>query len=269
MNHLRRELSPVLPAAYRIIENTASEVLRSSMAARKLVDFDGPHGFELGSVPLGRSTNIAVAPGAEARLRLGQPLMELRVPFELSISELDNVARGADDLDVTAVAIAARRLALLEDSAVFYGVDAAQIQGMVAASSHQAIALSADFRDFPGQVSEALARLHAAGVGGPYAIALDSDSYTALLKATGPGGGYPILQHVRKLAEGPTVFAPALKGALVLSIRGGDFRLTVGEDASIGYLSHDQHTVKLYLEETLTFRVLGPEAIVSLPARSG
>jgi uncharacterized linocin/CFP29 family protein len=268
MNHLRRELSPVLPAAYRIIENTASEVLRSSLAARKLVDFDGPHGFELGSVPLGRSTNIAVAPGAEARLRLSQALMELRVPFELSMAELDNVARGADDLDVTAVAVAARRLALLEDSAVFYGVDAAQIQGMVAASSHQPIALSADFRDFPGLVSEAIARLHAAGVGGPYAIALDSDSYTALLKATGPGG-YPILQHVRKLAEGPTVFAPALKGALVLSIRGGDFRLTVGEDASIGYLSHDQHTVKLYLEETLTFRVLGAEAVVSLPSRSG
>jgi len=266
MNHLRRQLSPVLPGAYTIIEETAREVLRSSLAARKLVDFDGPHGFELGAVPLGRTKELPVGPGAEARLRLSQPLMELRVPFELALSELDNVARGADDLDVDPVTSAARTLALLEDSAVFYGVEAAQIQGMVGASSHQPIALSNDFRDFPGLVSEAIAALHAAGVSGPYAIALDADAYTALLKTTGQGG-YPVLQHIRKLVEGPTVLAPGLKGALVLSLRGGDFRLTVGQDASIGYLAHDQHTVKLYLEETLTFRVLGPEAVVSLPAR--
>jgi uncharacterized linocin/CFP29 family protein len=264
VNHLRRELSPVLPGAYRIIDAKAQEVLSLYLAARKLVDFDGPHGFDFSAVRLGRAREISLAPGVEARLRRNQPLLELRVPFELPLAELDNVARGADDLDVDAVAEAARKLALLEDRAVFYGEDAAEIEGVIKASPHKPIPLSSDFRDFPGLVSEALARLHSAGVAGPYAIALDADAYSALLKSTGPGG-YPILQHVSKLVAGPSVFAPALKGALVLSLRGGDFKLTVGEDVSIGYLSHDQQSVKLYLEETFTFRVLGPEAAVSIP----
>jgi uncharacterized linocin/CFP29 family protein len=267
MNHLRRELSPVLPEAYRLIESKAREVLVSYLAARKLVDFEGPLGFTFSAIPLGRVREIPAPAGAQARVRLNQPMLELRVPFQLSLAELDNVARGADDIDVEPVAEAARALALLEDSAVFYGLEAAQMKGMVPTSLHRPLALTADFRDFPGLVSEAIARLHTAGVSGPYAIALDSESHSALLRAAGPGG-YPVLQHIRKLAEGPTVFAPALKGALVSSMRGGDFKLTLGQDASIGYLAHDQSTVQLYLEETLTFRVLGPEAVVSLPPRS-
>jgi uncharacterized linocin/CFP29 family protein len=265
MNHLRIELSPVLPAASAQIEARAREVLALYFAARKLVDFDGPHGYALGAIPTGRTREIPLVPGAQVRLRLNQPLMELRVPFELSLPELDNVARGADDVDIEAVANAARTLALLEDQAVFYGVDAAGIEGMVPASAHPPIPLAGDFQLFPAQVSEAIARLELAGVGGPYAIALDANAYAAFLRSTGPGGGYPTLQHIRKLVEGPAVFAPGLKGALVLSLRGGDFKLTVGQDASIGYLSHDSNTVKLFLEETMTFRVLGPEAVVSLP----
>jgi uncharacterized linocin/CFP29 family protein len=264
MNHLRRHLSPVLPEAYKQIEAHAREVLSLHFAARKLVDFDGPHGFALGAIPLGRTKEIPIAEGAQAKLRLNLPLLELRVPFDLSLQELDNVARGADDLDLDAVGAAAQKLALLEDRAVFYGVEAAGIDGIVPASTHQRIPLAADFAQFPAQVAEAIAKLEGAGVGGTYAIALDSAAYSALLRST--GGGYPILQHIRKLVEGPRVFAPGLKGAVVLSLRGGDFKLTVGQDASIGYLSHDQNTVKLYLEETMTFQVLGPEAVVSLPA---
>ena len=38
--------------------------------------------------------------------------------------------------------------------------------------------------------------------------------------------------------------------------------MDVGQDISIGYLSHDADNVTLYLEESLTFRVLEPDAIV-------
>jgi uncharacterized linocin/CFP29 family protein len=265
MNHLRRELSPVLPRAYELIASRAREVLEARLAARKLVDFDGPHGYAFSAVSLGRTRAVSVSPGVEGRLRQLQPLLELRVPFELSLPALDDVDRGADDLDLDAVAVAARQLAELEDRAVFYGVESAGITGLVPASTHKPLPLNPEFREFPDLVSAALAQLHAEGVGGPYAIALDSAAYTAFLRSTGPGG-YPTLQHIRKLVDGPVVFAPALSGALVISLRGGDFSLTVGEDVSIGYLSHDQEQVRLYLEETLTFRVLSPEAIVPLPA---
>jgi uncharacterized linocin/CFP29 family protein len=53
-------------------------------------------------------------------------------------------------------------------------------------------------------------------------------------------------------------------GAAVLSQRGGDFELIVGQDFSIGYLEHSATMVRLYLQETFTFRVLSPEAAIPL-----
>jgi uncharacterized linocin/CFP29 family protein len=69
---------------------------------------------------------------------------------------------------------------------------------------------------------------------------------------------------VKHIVDGPIIWAPAVNGAVVLSTRGGDFELTVGRDLSIGYASHTDAVVRLYLTESMTFRVLTPEAAVAL-----
>jgi len=51
---------------------------------------------------------------------------------------------------------------------------------------------------------------------------------------------------------------------VVLTQRGGDFELVVGEDFSIGYRSSSAESVDLYLEESLAFRINTPEAAVHL-----
>jgi uncharacterized linocin/CFP29 family protein len=241
-------------------------VLEADFSARKLVDFDGPHGFEYSAVATGRTLPVNVTPSVTGRLRVVLPLLELRVPFELPLAALDDVDRGADDLPLDEVAAAARQLAELEDRAAFYGVEQAGIVGLFSGSTQTKLPLPADFREFPDAIAAALEQLQLAGVAGPYAIALDRASYLAFLGSTGPGG-YPTLQHIRKLVDGPTVLAPALDGALVVSLRRGDFVLTVGQDVSVGYESHDRETVRLFLEETMTFRVLSPEAVVPLVSR--
>ena len=256
----------MLPRAQALIAARAREVLEADFAARKLVDFDGPHGFEYSAVASGRTKPVQVTPAATGRLRVVLPLLELRVPFELPLAALDDVDRGADDLPLDEVATAARQLAELEDRTVFYGVEQAGIVGLYSGSSQPKLSLPSDFRELPDAIAAALAQLQIAGVAGPYAIALDRASYLAFLGSTGPGG-YPTLQHIRKLVDGPTVLAPSLDGALVVSLRGGDFVLTVGQDASVGYESHDREKVRLFLEETLTFRLLSPEAVVPLVSR--
>ena len=60
--------------------------------------------------------------------------------------------------------------------------------------------------------------------------------------------------------------APAIAGAFVLTTRGGDFGLYVGQDVSIGYSSHTDAVVRLYLQETFTFLLLTTEAAVALTA---
>ena len=60
------------------------------------------------------------------------------------------------------------------------------------------------------------------------------------------------------------IWAPAVPGAVVMTTRGGDFELHIGQDASIGYLAHTDKAVRLYLQETLTFLLLTTEAAVAL-----
>ena len=83
---------------------------------------------------------------------------------------------------------------------------------------------------------------------------------------TAEHGGYPLLEHLRKILEGPIVWAPGVVGAVVVSLRGGDFLLECGQDLAIGYESHDTEVVRLYLEESISFRVATPEAAVTLEA---
>jgi uncharacterized linocin/CFP29 family protein len=74
------------------------------------------------------------------------------------------------------------------------------------------------------------------------------------------------MQHIKALVDGEIVWAPAIAGAFVLTTRGGDFALHIGEDVSIGYSGHDDKTVRLYLQETFTFLLLTTEASVALTA---
>lgn len=60
------------------------------------------------------------------------------------------------------------------------------------------------------------------------------------------------------------VWAPGIKGGFVLTTRGGDFALHIGQDISIGYLNHSETVVRLYFQETFTFLLLTTEAAVVL-----
>ena len=158
-------------------------------------------------------------------------------------------------------------MALAEDNLVFNGYAAGGVVGITEATPHTPLRMPSDFDRFPTTVAQAVGVLREAGVGGPYAIALGPGPYTGMTETA--YGGYPVLNHVRLLLEGPVVWAPAVDCAVVLSVRGGDFELTSGEDISIGYVDHDARSVRLRMEQSLTFRSLTPEAAVSIVAEGG
>jgi len=132
------------------------------------------------------------------------------------------------------------------------------------ACSHENISLSEDFEAYARHVAEAVETLLKAGIGGPYGLALGPDGYTGVIQTT-EHGGFPLFDHIKKiLAGGPIVWSPGVRGAVVLSVRGGDFLFESGQDLSIGYADHDADTVHLYLEESFSFRVATPEAACAL-----
>ncbi len=265
MNNLHRELAPISDAAWAQIEDEASRTLKRYLSARRVVDVDGPKGAGYAAAGTGHTRPIeAPADGVRSLLREAQPLVELRVPFTLTRQAIDDVERGSDDSDWQPLKDAARKIALAEDKLVFHGYGPAGIRGILPESSNPAVSLPADVADYPEAVARAVSQLRLAGVNGPYALILGTQAFT---EATGgTDDGYPVVSHLRKLVDADVVWSQALDGGAVVTTRGGDFDLYLGQDISIGYLSHDAETVTLYLQETLTFQMQTSEAVVVLPA---
>ena len=263
MNNLHRELAPISAAAWSEIEEEVARTFKRSVAGRRVVDVRGPGGPSLSAVGTGHQ--CAIAPpqaGISARQREVKALVELRVLFELTRDAIDDVERGAEDSDWQPAKDAAQQLAYAEDRAIFDGYKAANIVGIREGSSNPKLSLPADLSDYPAVIAKALEQLRLAGVDGPYSVLLGADAYTAVSEASDQG--YPVLAHLKRLVNTEIIWAPAIDGGSVLSTRGGDFDLHIGQDLSIGYLSHTDQVVRLYLQETLTFLMLTSEASVAV-----
>ncbi len=263
MNNLYRELAPISDAAWADIEEEARRTFEQHVAARRVVDLTGPDGPTLASVNTGHLSEVdPPADGVVAHLRVSQPLVRLRVPFTVSRQDVDDVERGAQDADWQPVKDAAKKIAFAEDRAVFEGYADAGITGIRQSSSNPALTLPAEVREYPTVVSQAVSALRLAGVSGPYSLLLSADAYTMVSETS--DHGYPIREHLARVLDGEIIWAPAIDGAFLLSGRGGDFELRLGQDLSIGYLSHDADTVQLYFQQSLTFLVYTAEASVAL-----
>jgi uncharacterized linocin/CFP29 family protein len=266
VSHLLREHAPISQAAWRLVDEEARSRLLPALAARRVVDFAGPHGWEYSATNLGRVGRLADCPadgvwGAQRRL-LG--LVELRVPVSLARDELCDVDRGAQDVDLGALDEAVGRLATAENRIVFHGWQSAGMVGIVQAATHDPIVLGEDCERYPRHVAKAVELLLGAGIDGPYGLALGPKPYRRVLE-TSEHGGYPLLDHLRNILAGPLVWTPGLQGGVVVSLRGDDFLFDCGEDISIGYDHADAHDLHLYLSESFSFRVTTPEAAVALP----
>jgi uncharacterized linocin/CFP29 family protein len=268
MNHLLRSLAPISDSGWNMLDEEARQRLQPALAARRLIDFSGPNGWEYSATNLGRVAPLASAPcdGVTGLQRRVLPLVEVRADFELSRSELRDADRGAEDADLETLDKAAHQIAVAENKAVFHGWHGA-MAGIEETSPHPPIPLGDVPDNYRRPVAAAVERLLHNGISGPYGLALGGEQYLRVVEGA-EAGGYPLLEHLRKILEGPVVWAPGVGGAVVLSLRGGDFLFESGQDLSIGYDSNDADTVNLYLQESFSFHVATPEAAVMLTADS-
>jgi len=261
---LRREMAPIVDEAWKEIERQSARILKGNLSGRKLVDFCGPHGWQFAAVNLGR-LEVGVATAADGvawGLHRVLPLVEIRVPFTLGIWELDDVMRGAKNPDLDALKEAARKVAIFEETALYRGFKEAGIQGMLEGSSHPPVPLSPDGSRLTESAELALLAIQEAEIGGPFALVLGTTPYKSLM--VGDPHAYPLRKRIQAMFSGGIHWSPVLEGGAVLSLRGGDFEMTVGQDLAIGYKTHNAREVDLYFTESFTFRVLEPAAAVEL-----
>jgi uncharacterized linocin/CFP29 family protein len=266
MNNLHRELAPISDAAWAEIEDEARRTFTRLVAGRRVVDVIGPAGVALSAVGTGHVRPLDTpVEGVLVHERQVRPVIELRALFSVTRQAVDDVERGAKDSDWQPVKDAVKQIAFAEDRTIFHGSGPAGIVGIEPSSSNTPLSLPSDVRQVPVAVAQALSALRLAGVSGPYSLLLSADAYVAVAETT--DHGYPILDHIARLMrDGEIIWAPALDGALLLSTRGGDYELHLGQDLSIGYLSHDDDHIRLYLQESLTFLAFTAESSVVLIA---
>lgn len=260
MDILRRALAPISNEAWEEINDTAKEVLTAELSARKFVDLEGPQGWNFAALPTGR---IQVPANQKDAVKYGihqvMPMIETRIPFELNIWELDNVARGAENIDLDALEEAARKIARFEENAIYEGFKPANVLGLKQGSDYEAIDFPEASEEILAAVSLAMSKLKTAAIEGPYSLVVSTDKWQ---KINSHLKGYPLRKQIEGLLGGSIIMAPNIKNAYMVSERGGDFKLVLGQDLSIGYESHNSKTVQLYLTESFTFQLVDPAAVV-------
>ncbi|MBD3402362.1 bacteriocin [candidate division GN15 bacterium] len=263
MDILKRELAPISDSTWEEINETAQRVLSANLSARKIVDFDGPKGWEYSAVPLGRLEMMEQheAELPEFGIRKIQPLVETRVLFELDMWELDNADRGAEDIDLDPLERACRKLAAFEEKAIYDGLESAGIKGIIPSAEHKTQTFSGEAYNLLQAVSSGITELSRAGVEGPYQLVCGPELWRGVASQE---HGYPLNRHLEHMLGNEIILNPFVEDTLLVSTRGGDMKLTVGADFSIGYNAADAKKVSLYLTESFTFRVLDGGAIVPI-----
>lgn len=264
MDILKRELSPIPAPAWAEIDAQARKAVTAHLSARRFVDLSGPHGWEFAALPLGRlevpenQKREGVRWGIHAVLRL----VEARVSFELNRWELDNVVRGARDLNFAPLDAAAKQIAQFEETLVYHGWPAAGVVGLADAAAKNAVALDrTDEGTVLTSLGTAVRRMQDAAVEGPYSLVAGPKFWNQIQSM----GTYPLENRIAALTGGEMVVLPGAEEAYLVSARGGDLELVVGQDLAVGFEAATEEKVRLFFTESLTFRVINADAVVPMP----
>ncbi|KNZ41228.1 family 1 encapsulin nanocompartment shell protein [Acetobacterium bakii] len=261
MDMLKRTLAPLTQSAWDEIDGRAQEVLKSRLTARKAVKVYGPMGWDFTTLSEGRLDLLKRNDGEVATgvFRV-KPLVEARMSFTLSRWEMDNVTRGAKDIDLTNLEEAVKKIAEFEEKAVYEGFAAGNIKGLREASAHKNITFGNDGAQIMEAISTGLIDLKDHFEEGPFVLIVGEEAYRRL---NAGAQVYPLLKRIESLINGKIVLNPVIEGAYLFPYDNEDFELTIGQDFAIGYESHDDETIQLFITESFTFRVLDENIIVS------
>jgi uncharacterized linocin/CFP29 family protein len=259
MDLLKRELAPLTENAWEEIDSRAAEVFKTQLSARKAVHVEGPKGLDYNAISEGK---LGVIKGNKDEVRSSQykvtPLVEARYTFELNRWEMDNLERGAKDVDLGPLEKAVEKMAEFEDNAIYNGFEGGNIKGLLE-QAKKSLSFGQDESSIMDAITEGIIMLQDAYADKPYTLIVGKEAYSRLQKQI---KGYPLIRRVEDLIGTEVIFSEEIEGALLIPFDHDDIELTLGQDFSIGYEEHDSKNVKLFISESFMFRVLDPEIIV-------
>lgn len=260
MNILKKNLAPITEKAWEEIELQSERMIREFLTGRKIADVRGPQGIELGAISTGR----LLVPSDQSReginfgIREVIPIVEVRKPFTLDLWEIDNASRNAEDIDLSALEKAAQQIASFEDEALYYGFDNNIATGLINATEAKPVQVKVNTTDFLQVLAEQVNSLQISGVEGPYTLVLPDKVWAKLVADS---TAYPLPLLLKGVTGGELIIHHHNKDIFLVSERGGDFELHLGQDISLGFEGHDTKKVKLFFTESFAYQIHGPEAV--------
>ena len=271
MDILKRELAPIPMEAWAEIDDQATRSLKAILSGRKVLDVSGPMGTDFPGVPEGRLSYPKEKPtdGPVYGIRKVHHIVEVRIPFLLDIDEMDNVIRGARDVDLSNLEDAARKIALFEEQVVYHGLPDANIRGLKSCVGEECLTIGAKPEALLEGIAEGVTAFSSRSIEGPYSFIVGPKLWRSMSAHL---QGYPVKMQAETILGGTVLLSPYLSGdfedeAYMLTQRGGDLELILGQDLAIGYESHDLKQVKLFFTESFTVRVLEPAAVLFFSAK--
>lgn len=261
MNMLKRKLAPLTEKAWNEIDDTAEKILKNQLSARKAVTVKGPNGWDFNVITEGKLENIEKSKnGVKSGQYQVKPLTEARITFELNRWELDNIERGAKDIDLDPLEEAVKKIAVFEDSSIFNGLKSANIEGLKSKAANT-LDLGNNSSEILDNISRATLLLNKAMTDKPYTLIVSEKAWTKIYSDN--QGGYPLSKRIKNLIGGNIILSSVIDGALLIPTGDDDLELTIGKDFAIGYEDSNSEKVKLFISESFTFRVLNEDIIVN------
>lgn len=259
MDMLKKELAPLSTKVWQEIENRAGQILRTRLAGRKAIRVVGPMGWNYTSVTEGRLDLVGDSGDVKTGVYRSTPLTEARVRFSLNRWEMDNLNRGARDIDLTSLESAVEKIADFEENAIYNGFKAGGIVGLKESAAHKPIAFGKDSSSIMQAITNAVLLLQQESVDSPYALIVGPKAYLAMSKEV---QGIPLVERIERLIKGKVIQSLTLEGAYLVPYDNENLELVVGQDFAIGYETHDNKEVTLFITESFIFRVLDPNMVV-------
>ncbi|WP_223375768.1 family 1 encapsulin nanocompartment shell protein [Schnuerera sp. xch1] len=257
---LYKELAPVSKEAWEEIEEKLMDVFKNYLSARMVVKVEGPKGWDFTVITEGRLGDIK----EDGNLCYANynviPLTEARVEFEMDRWELDNILRGAKDINYEPLEEAAKKIALFEENTIYNGSEKLNVKGLIKSAEVQPLDFGNDAESIMNAITKGVIKLREVYQEGPFTLIVGEEAYRRI---TSKGTGYPLEEKIEKLIGHKIIYSHVLDGAVLVPYDHEDLELTIGQDLSIGYQNHDSDKVKFFITESFAFRVLDPSIIIN------
>ncbi|MGL5786480.1 MAG: family 1 encapsulin nanocompartment shell protein [Bacteroidales bacterium] len=258
MNFLKRELAPISAEGWEFIDGRATDVIKANLSARRFLSVKGPLGRETEAIPTGK-----MEINSDSEVPFGvykvMPLVEQRIHFTMNRWELDNIDRGAIDINTFNLDEVVKKAARFEESVIYNGLVEADITGLKKSTEHKVLAFGKTYEETLGNIMKAISILKNSYSPKPYALVLSSEKWSYLNLI---GKDSEFIKNMTNDLNISIIISNYIDNAYLLPIDNENFELTIGQDFAIGFQSMTAKEVDLYITSSFTFRVLDPTLLV-------